>query len=112
MSVMRVNELRNKNGDIYAFEIANFLITIRTIVKILKSEPNVSCIEKRRWFSSEDEILCKFKFYEDNFLVLEPYGDSNVYWIGPQSRNEPNVNIDCLINTFKNYRSFIFLWIQ
>jgi hypothetical protein len=90
---MKVYDLLDKEGRLFAFELNNFFISRRRICAIVRQIPGVRIIRTVEPLSKEDEF-CEFEVDGCLFLVWEPWGDSNRFWIGPKSKEwAPQVKI-------------------
>jgi hypothetical protein len=90
---MKIYDLLDKEGRVFAFEVNNFFLSRKRLSKIVNRMPGVRMIRTPRRFSWEDEF-CEFEIDGQRFTAWEPWGDSNRFWIGPKS-NEwcPQVEI-------------------
>ena len=81
---MRVYELvRPGEQRPYAFEVSSGWSVFRPFVRFLESVPGVTEVRSgANWFSG-DENRAYFLFHGVPFVVWEPWGDSDRYWIGP-----------------------------
>lgn len=106
---MKTNSLFFEDGELFAFEIENVYISIRKSAMILAGISNVSDIRVRKLFSKgESNVHIKFKYFGVEYILMEPYGDSSDYWIGPDGNNE-KLNIVELENAFKQYRPHVIV---
>ena len=84
---MTIHDLRNSDGNVFAFEVSNFLLSRRACCRIVRRIPGAHLLNQPPFFSwpwsSEDEF-CEFELDAVKFVVWEPWGDSSRYWIGPQ----------------------------
>ncbi|MBI2839379.1 MAG: hypothetical protein HYX75_13770 [Acidobacteria bacterium] len=73
---MKVWDIRDKQGR---------LIGRHRLAKFIAKIPGVGIIRKQQPFQflSEDEF-CEFEIDRQRFIVWEPWGDSNRYWVGPK----------------------------
>ena len=83
---MTVHELKDKDGRVFAFEVGNFLLSRRGVCRILRAIPGVRILRTPRFLSwlSGEEVFCEFEVNGQRFEAWEPWGDSSVYWIGPE----------------------------
>lgn len=89
----------------FAFEIANIYIGVRRLRTLLSS---VNCFGEffgREEWPENGEFRLGFTCAGHEFVVLEPYGDSSRYWIGPIEGKEGAgaVVIDDIEIVFLNY---------
>jgi hypothetical protein len=45
----------------------------------------------------------RFRYYDREFIVLEPYGDNSRYWIGPDGDANTSVDVTELRLVFDHY---------
>lgn len=101
---MMTYPIRDEHGQIFAFEIENAYISVRTIARLLRSVAGVSGVEARRPFSASRDVHVVFQFSGQRFLVWEPYGDSSRYWIGPDDDGRrPIVDLHAIEEVFRQY---------
>lgn len=94
----------SKDGRLLAFEIENAYIGLRKIVDVLTRISGVSNVKRRRLFGYPSDIHIEFHYLDKAFIVLEPYGDSSRYWIGPKETEEICINLGEIENIFKLYK--------
>jgi hypothetical protein len=80
---MRTFPIRSDSGQMFAFEMENTGISGRTIAQVLGSVDGVTAVVRRRLFAASPEIHITFTFHNRPYIVAEPFGDNNRYWIGP-----------------------------
>jgi hypothetical protein len=97
--------LKNKTGQVFAFEIDRLLIGSRLISKVLRQIPGVTEIRVRRLFQRPFDIQAEFRFQDQQFMVWEPYADSSRYWIGPNTSDKEAIDISTIEMAFRDYRS-------
>jgi hypothetical protein len=79
---MRVFDIRSDDGRLRAFEVDNSWLTRRAVARIIRSIPGVRVTRaKSGWFARD--AFCEFELNRVRFVVEEPFGDSDQYWIGP-----------------------------
>lgn len=101
---MTTYPIRDSDGKIFAFEIENIYIGARKIAALLSTVGGVSDVRIRRMFSLSSEIHVEFRFQEKEFIVWEPYGDSSMYWVGPDNEVGNHVDIGDLEHLFQLYK--------
>jgi len=82
---MKVYDVLDKDGRVFAFEVNNFLLSRRRVCAIVRKIPGVRVIHAPKLFS-RDEEFCEFEVDGQRFVVWEPWGDSSRFWIGPKSK--------------------------
>jgi len=102
---MQISIIKTESGQPRAFEVSVVAISIRSIVSILQTVEGVSEVKARRLFSgTSPDVHVRFLCYGQPFMVLEPYGDSSKYWIGPESDITVPHNTDNLVKAFEQYQ--------
>ena len=81
---MRVYDLRDKEGRVFAFEVNNFFLWRQGVIRIVLSIPGARVVWRPSlsWFSPD--VFCRFELGGVTFEAWEPFGDNNRYWIGPE----------------------------
>jgi hypothetical protein len=82
---MKIYELTDKNGRMFAFEVPSGFLGRRGACKVARSIPGVRILRSPRflsWFREEE--FCEFELDGQHFKMWEPFGDNNRYWIGPE----------------------------
>jgi hypothetical protein len=85
---VRVYDIRDCDGMLYAFEVPNTFLGRRGALRVIERVPGASVIRFRRLFQGgwdNDEVFCEFVVGGFMFCALEPFGDNSRYWIGPAS---------------------------
>jgi len=82
---LKIHDLLDKEGRIFALEVSNFLLSRKRLCKIVSTIPGVRMVRTPRHLSGEEE-LCEFEIDGQRFVASEPWGDSSRYWIGPKSK--------------------------
>ena len=94
------------NNKLFAFEIDNTFIRLSTISKLLNKIDNISDIRVRKMFSDEPaDIKIRFNYNGTEYIILEEYDDSSVYWIGPDNKNREE-DISIIEKKFSEYNFF------
>ena len=82
---MRVDDIRDKEGRVFAFEVSNFFRARRDICGVASTIPGVRIIREPKFLSwFREEVFCEFELDGVRFEAWEPYGDNSRYWIGPE----------------------------
>jgi hypothetical protein len=79
---MKVHDLKDSDGRVFAFEVPNTLLTRTGVCKIVRSLPGARLLSGRK--ELKDEEFCEFEVQGQSFKAWEPFGDSSRYWIGPE----------------------------
>jgi hypothetical protein len=75
---MRVYDLKNEEGCVFAFEVKNLLLGRRGVLRVVERIPNARIVS----FSRRTEDFCEFDVGGVRFVVSEPWNDSSRFWIG------------------------------
>lgn len=90
---MRVYDILDEQGRVFAFEVNNFLLGRKRVCSMLLKIPGVRMIRVSKSASRLDEF-CEFEIEGQSFQIWEPWGDSSRFWIGPRSKHWcPQVSI-------------------
>lgn len=107
---MKTFPIKLKDGHLYAFEIDNTDIWPRRISKLLNTLDGVTKIQRKKLLRrldkdhSEDTVHIKFSYNNKEFVVLEPWGDSSRYWIGPKDSNDIETGIIEIESVFQKHK--------
>jgi len=82
---MKVYDLLDKQGRVFAFEVNKLMLSRRRLSAIVSRIPRVRMIRTPGLSSAVDEF-CEFEIDGQRFVAWEPWGDSSRYWIGPKSK--------------------------
>lgn len=92
---MNVFDLKDPDGGVFAFQVDNTFLGRRGVCKLLARIPGCRILKGPgflSWFWQEQ--FCQFKIGDVAFVVWEPYGDNDQYWIGPeQARWVPEIAV-------------------
>ena len=78
---MRLNVMQNDDGISTGFEVSNTLLSRGRACRIAGRVPGARILRKPRLFRSGDDDFCAFEIDGVSFLIIEPFGDNDVYWI-------------------------------
>jgi hypothetical protein len=103
---MRVHDLVDREGRVFAFEVSNAVIG-RGGACTIASEVHGSTLVRgpRFWSWLREEEFCEFDVNGQRFVIEEPFGDNSRYWIGP----EPPVwcgEVDAVRRAFASANAF------
>jgi hypothetical protein len=82
---MRTHPIRDSSGNLLAFEVENLLIGGATIGRIVKAKLGAAIIPHARSVIDNRDVRLAFQLDGVQFVVVEPFGDSSRYWIGPSA---------------------------
>ena len=104
---MKTEKIVDKSGTLFAFEVRNDILSLGTISKILFSVDGVTDIKRHRYFgllNFKSDVRVEFKFNETDFVVVEPFGDNSMFWIGPKDVSHRSDRIRKIEEVFAKYR--------
>jgi hypothetical protein len=83
---MRIYDLQDQEDLVFAFEVKNFFLARSTACKIASKIPGARILRGPRVLSDfRDDEFCEFELDGVTFVMWEPFGDSDTYWIGPKA---------------------------
>jgi hypothetical protein len=78
---VRIFDLRNKAGEIHAFEIRNLFVSRKRACRIAASVPGAEMLHaSKSWFA--DDPFCVFRLGSRVIEITEPFGDSSRFLVG------------------------------
>jgi hypothetical protein len=79
---MKTRTLKNDAGAVTGFAIGTLGITRRGVVKVLSSIPGIAITRKPGWVTAAgSDDFCEFMLEGKKFFVIEPFGDSDEFWV-------------------------------
>jgi hypothetical protein len=82
---MRVHDLIDETGRVFAFEVSNTIIGRRGACAIVNQIRGSKILRGPRFFSwFREDQFCAFEVNGQRFVIEEPFGDNSRYWIGPE----------------------------
>jgi len=103
METFTVTEGKDGKG-IYMFGIENIYISLATIAHLLSGIPEVRDLQQRKLFGKWEGTHITFKFKGRDCVVMEPFGDNSLYWIGIQQEVEDKTDVSEIEECFKKYQ--------
>lgn len=100
---MRTWPATDEGGTVTSFEVSMIRIGLGEVERILRSNPDVSQLTRRRMFSPS-EVHITFSFRGAEYLVWEPFGDNSRYWIGPKDGPTRSHDVAELERDFRAYK--------
>src|SRR5690606_34196895 len=82
---MRTHKILDGAGNLYAFEIGNFLVSGSTLARILKTKLGAVITSPPTAVISKTDIRQVFQLHGSRFIVEETFGDNSRYWVGPEA---------------------------
>src|SRR2546427_2304472 len=79
---MRVYDLKDETGRVFAFEVDNFWLGRRGVAAVVRTIPGAR-LSGPIPTGYLDEF-CEFELGGERFVAWEPFGDNSRYWIGPK----------------------------
>ena|GEM_PF-1917631 len=110
--VMRVYDLMDKAGRVFAFEVNNAMLGRGGVARVVERIAGATITKRYRLFRWDgDDEFCHFEVDGALFVVWEPWGDSNQYWIGPADARVWVPQIEKVRDAFLRARAaFGFVW--
>lgn len=82
---MKIHEIKDKKGRVFAFEVENFFIGRPGVCKVVMKIPKSRIVRyPSERLTFREEFFCEFIVGGKRFEVWEPFGDNSRYWIGPK----------------------------
>ena len=82
---MRVHDLKDEKGRVFAFEVANTVIGRGGACAIVNRIPGSKILHAPTFGSwLREEQFCEFEVNGRRFVIWEPFGDNSRYWIGTE----------------------------
>ena len=78
---MRTWDAHTEDGHLTGFEIGNLFIWRSGVVRLLKRMPGVEITKYPKFFSMSDDDFVHFRYRDEDYLVIEPYGDNSRFLI-------------------------------
>ena len=91
----------------FAFEIDHVYLSRRTIARLLDKIEGVTEVHLGGRFGSSNDVRIEFKCKDQDYIVMEPFGDSSRYWVGPKDGKEAlaaAANIGHIKAAFEGYK--------
>ena len=101
---MNTRPIRDTNGRLHAIEIDMWYAGLRTLADIIGAVGGVSDVQIRKPFSSSGDKKARFCFQGFDYLIIEPWGDSNEYWIGPATESTETPDLSPIDTQLRAYR--------
>lgn len=80
---MKARLLRDTQNRLYAVEVDMGYASVRMLARVIGATSGVSDMKVRRPFSGSGNVRASFRFQGADYVIMEPFGDSSEYWIGP-----------------------------
>ena len=103
---MKTYKICKESGQQIAFEFDSIYLSLNSLCSLLKGIDGVSDIRKRDSMSKSPDVHVKFKYFDSELIILEPFGDSSRYWCGSESANSAK-QVQKLEGSFKQYKPTI-----
>jgi hypothetical protein len=111
---MKVYNIKDKEGHIFAFEIYNTFFSRKRLYNLVRSIPGVQIVKAPSFrffrFKGEDEF-CEFEIRRQKFMAWEPFGDNSRYWIGSKPRHWCE-EVEIVRSAFVNHKLFRFFGVK
>jgi hypothetical protein len=76
---MKVIDAFDDRGKVTSFEVSNVFLRRRDVCRIFERIPDIVRVKKNL---RQDEF-CEYNLNGVHFVAEEPFGDNDVYWVGP-----------------------------
>jgi len=80
---MKVHDLKDTDGRVYAFEVNNGLLSRKRALKVVSAIQGVKVLRAPANYDSNEEFA-EFEIEGVLFKIWEPFGDNSRYWVGPE----------------------------
>lgn len=100
---MKVYPIKNKEGQLHAFEIDNFKVGRSRTTEIVRKIHGAKILRKPKRFLSwfREEVFCEFELNGVVFQIDEPYGDNSRYWIGKKEEGGWCEELETVMGAFQ-----------
>jgi len=106
---MKVYDLHDKEGRVFAFQIENVVIGRREVCYVASRIPGATLLRRPVRFLSwfRESTFCEFELEGVRFSADEgPWGDDSRYWVGPEPpRWVPQLHV--VRQAFLDYRPLL-----
>jgi len=100
---VRVYELRNETGDLFAFEVDVSWGGRRRVCAVVRRIPEAKLRQAPRFLSwFREETFCRFELDGTEFEICEPFGDNSRYWVGPADATRGHSQIVAILDVFRS----------
>jgi hypothetical protein len=79
--------IKDETGRLFALEVDMVSSSLSNLVQLIATAEGVTDAKARRLFANEGDVRARFRFHGVEFVVVEPFGNSSRYWIGPVSES-------------------------
>jgi hypothetical protein len=103
--------IRRENGALHAFEIATPTLptsTSGTLCDLLGTIEGVANVDR----NGRGDFRATFTYHGAPFVILEPFGDSSRYWVGPEYPDASTVDVRPLHAAFERFDDSIRGWLR
>jgi len=102
---VKVYELKNEGGQVFAFEISKPVGGRRRVCSIVRGIPGAKLTKTPRFLSwFREEKFCEFDIGDVKFEAFEPFGDNSRFWIGPKDAPTWHPEIEEVLQAFSGKR--------
>ena len=94
----------SKDNNLFAFEIDSSKVNTKQLKGILGKTADVTNVRCYGILSGKGDTRCEFYIKHVEFEVVEDYGDSSRYWIGPKNKELVRCElVEILQNEFEKF---------
>ena len=101
---MKTRLLKDVQGRLYAVEVDMGYVSVRTLARVIGATPGVSDVMVRSPFSRSGNVRASFRLHDADYVVMEPFGDSSEYWIGPAAEGGGAGDMDAGARNIEDFR--------
>lgn len=102
---MRLTPLYDNDNRLLAIEFESIYLSRSGLKEVLHQLGDAHILNFRTAFGSEPDVFARFTYRGNQYVVIEPYGDSSRYWCGPEDDNVKNDFLE-IKKVFKAHNPF------
>ena len=101
---MKTYPNKNEQGELASFDIKHWPAGPSVLARLIEKNLGAEITRRRKRFSFE-EVHFTFRYLNHEFVVYEPYGDSDNYTICPVEGSDPSLEVITKIHDgFKQFK--------
>lgn len=101
---MKTFELRGLDGRLVGFSVRKLLLGRHRVQRVVAGIPGATFVRKQAWFApSGSTFFCEFVVSGKAFSVIEPFGNSPVFWIMTEPPEEC-AQLNAVLQAFQKQR--------
>jgi len=107
---MKTTDIPNDGRRAVGFGVRRNFLLRSSVPKIVASIPGATILRKQRRFRlAGSDDFCEFVVNEKHFLVIEPFGDNDQFWVVSEPP-EPGPQLAAVRNAFAKHRVLFGLY--